>query len=94
MKKISFLIAAATLTSISGAFAQAQTQSETLNQTSYLKNARLQLEKDNEQKILEQLEAQRLQEEKVRLQKIESMSFSSANVAQPAAAPAAVPVQL
>ena len=53
--------------------AAAQSQS---TQTNYIKNARIQLEKDNELKLLEQLENQRLQEEKARMQRFESLNFS------------------
>ncbi len=68
MKKMSMALSALVLASAT--FAQAQTQ------TNYIKNARIQLEKDNESKILELLETQRLQEEKARMQKFEQLSFS------------------
>lgn len=68
MKKMSVTISVLVLALAT--FAQAQTQ------TNYIKNARIQLEKDNESKILEMLETQRLQEEQARMVRFEQVSFS------------------
>jgi hypothetical protein len=96
MKKLSVTLSAIVFLTSAISFAQTSplaTGSSTYSEANYMKKARIQLEKDNEQKLLEMLEAQRLQEEKNRLERIEGMSFS---VSRAPAAPVqqqAIPVQ-
>ncbi len=50
-------------------------QSMDYSRANYLKKARVQMEKENEQKILEMLETQRLKEEQARMERISNISF-------------------
>ena len=97
MKKLSLTVSAIVFMSSALSFAQtapvATPGQAAFSEANYKKKARIQLEKDNEQKILEMLEAQRLQEEKNRMQRIEGMSFSVVNQAPQAVQQQAVPVQ-
>lgn len=75
-----FSIAAILMAAVS---AQAQTASplRTHPQADYIKNERVQLEKETELKILEKLEESRLREERTRMQRIEATNFSVVNPA-------------
>jgi len=81
MKKIVFA-----LTSIAAVSASAQTSTIV---SRGMKEMRIELEKKTENTILEKLEAQRLEDEKRRMQEFESLNFSV--VKQPVEATAVVP---
>lgn len=85
MKNIVFSFALVLLATTSAqAQSAGQPQAQTLRthaQADYIRNERVQLEKDTELKILEKLEQSRLQEEKTRMQRIEAANFSVVNPA-------------
>ncbi len=85
MKNIALSFAVVFLATVSAsAQSLGQPQTQTLRthaQADYIRNERVQLEKDTELKILEKLEQSRLQEEKTRMQRIEAANFSVVNPA-------------
>ncbi|MDG0816544.1 hypothetical protein [Bdellovibrio svalbardensis] len=83
MKNIVFSFALVLLAAVSAqAQSLGQPQTQTLRthaQADYIRNERVQLEKETELKILEKLEESRLQEERTRMQRIEATNFSVVN---------------
>jgi hypothetical protein len=73
MSKVIVVIAAILSVSFS---ASASYATATFSNAEYLKKSRQEMETQTEQRILEMLESQRLEEERGRMRKVETMSFS------------------